>query len=86
MPRTEITDSDLSTLHHARRIADDPELDGIYPSSGANAMQFKKLVRRGLLAFTGMGETDDERHLPVALYNITDQGKALLDERAKGAV
>lgn len=85
MSKTKITEADISTLHHALRVASNPELDGIYASGGGKAAQFGKLVRRGLLEYSGMGETDDERHLPCALYNITDAGKALLEERAKGA-
>lgn len=86
MSKTQITENDLATLRQAQQILANPELDGVCASSGGEAAQFKKLVRLGLLEFAGMGETDDERHLPCALYNITEAGKALLDERAKGAV
>lgn len=81
--RMKITEADLNALHWARHYVDRGERSGIYASSGGQAAQFRKLVRRGLLAFAGMGETDDHRKLPVALYAITDQDRAVL---AKGAV
>lgn len=84
--KTGITEADLATLRQAQQILLNPELDGIYATSGGESAQFRKLVRHGVLVYTAMGESNDARRLPVALYNITEAGKALLEPKKRKAV
>jgi hypothetical protein len=83
MSKTQITERDMQTLRYALVVEANPELDGIYPSSGADAARFRKLVRHELLVFAGMGEAKGK---PVALYNITDAGRTLAEPKKRKAV
>ncbi len=76
-----LTDADISTLSRAQTLRDRFEA-GIFPTGAGQHRHFRKLEKRGLLAFDGWGnDIDGMRDGDVLVYQLTPAAITLLAER-----
>lgn len=76
--QTEPTEQDIRTLARALELEERHGAAGIFPRDGAQTSHFRKLVRLGMLEFTGEWgrDIDAEVDRDVPLYRLTDDGRA----------
>jgi hypothetical protein len=74
--QTEPTEQDIDTLQHALYLERRFQA-GIFPNGGAQTAHFDKLVRFGMLEFTGEWGRDIDGMVDrdVLLYRLTEQGR-----------
>lgn len=75
--QAEPTEQDVSTLARALFL-EDRYGAGIFPRDGAQTSHFRKLVRLGMLTWTGEWGRDVDSIVDrdVPLYRLTDDGRA----------